>query len=103
MTLRDANDLVLPAVRATIAALPHDRDGEYAAIIRLAEQYAAAIDDAYDPKVHAWALRNLGPLLHDALEALGATPAARGKTVKEGPATGGTNRLAALRAAHRAS
>lgn len=101
MTLRDANDLVLPAVRATIAALPHDRHGEYAAVIKLAEQYAAVIDESsWDPKVRAWAMRNIGPLLLDALEALGATPAGRKQEVK---ATGGPGRLAALRAAYPAS
>lgn len=96
---RDTNQLMLPAVKATIAALTTtDSD---AAIIRLAEQYAAVIDAAADK---TYAMRWIGPLLHDALESLGATPVARSKTSKEGRAPGASgSRLAVLRATYSAS
>ena len=70
--LRDADELLSPAVASTITALglgPED-----AAVVKLAERYAAAIDQAKDP---AYAARWLGPLLMDTLTALQATPASR--------------------------
>lgn len=94
--LRDADELLLPEVKRTIAALETtQRD---VAAERLAERYAALIDSHKDP---AWALRWIGPLLLDSLESLGATPAARGK-LREGTASGGGTSLARLRAARRA-
>lgn len=104
--LRDADELILPAVRESIAALEDrtDDDAIYSAVIKLAERYAAAIDAAEGDKAQAWAMRNLGPLLLDCLESLGATPVAKTRTRgKEGTASGGTSRLATLRAAHTAS
>ena len=78
--LRDADELLGPAVEETLAALKlTERD---AAAAQLARRYAAAIDAAASP---AAALRHLGPLLAKALEALRATPAARpaGKRVPQ--------------------
>src|ERR1700685_535359 len=72
MALRDASELIYPAVTEAIAGLalkPED-----AAAVRLAERYAQIIDESRD---HAWAGRWLMPLLLDTLTALGATPAAR--------------------------
>lgn len=73
--LRDADELMRPAVDETIRALGlEDID---AAAIKLAQKYADAIDSARD---QAWAMRWIGPLLLQCLESLGATPVARGKT-----------------------
>ena len=100
--VRDTDKMLLPAVKTSVAALK-DRTEADDALIRLAEQYAAEID-ATPPEKQYYALRYLGPLLHDALESLGATPVARTRTRgKEGTTAGGTSRLAALRAAHTAS
>jgi hypothetical protein len=100
--LRDTDTMLLPAVKASVAALK-DRTEADDALVRLAEQYAAEIDATPEDKQY-YALRYLGPLLHDALESLGATPVARTRTRgKEGTPAGGTSRLAALRAAHPAS
>lgn len=99
MALRDADELILPAVKATIAALEATTDAD-TGIIKLAERYAAALDAATTTREKAYALRYLGPLLHDALESLGATPAARSKTTGRTAAGGG--QLAQLRAARRA-
>jgi hypothetical protein len=115
--LRDASELLWPAVQETLAAL--DLGSEHAAARRLAQRYAQVIDGLPDhdeytsERAHdqAWALRWIGPLLLDALVQLGATPAARAaidKTVKPG---GGSqpdapesqlDRLRASRAARRA-
>ncbi len=120
--LRPADDLLEPAVAATVEALttaPED-----AAAIRLAQRYAATIDRAvqvaadldeippedYDTgkliqtlraKVEAQAvLADLGPKLLAALDALGATPAARAR-LKAGGAPSVPTKLAALREARR--
>src|SRR5258707_14816301 len=96
--LRDAGELLGPAVAGAVAALTlAPADG---AAVKLAQRYAAAIDDADN---RAEALERLGPRLLAALESLGATPAARAK-LKEGKATGGgkPSGLQALREAHRA-
>lgn len=123
--LRPAEQLLAPIVAAAIAELeltPAD-----AAVVRLAEEYAARLDEAAhlahrlavlaeradDPaeayrllgKVQAQTvLSDLGPKLLAALAALGATPAARAR-IRSG-AGGGAPRaaggLAALREAHRA-
>lgn len=79
--LRDAAELLAPAVEETIAALRLEEQD--VAAVKLARRYAAAIDDAVDP---VGALRYLGPQLLSVLESLGATPAARVRLLK-----GGTN------------
>lgn len=93
--LRDASELLWPAVSETLATL--DLGSEHAAAKKLAQRYAQVIDGAND---QAWAARWLMPLLLDCLSELGATPAARARLVKGGkPADGKPNRLAQLRAA----
>jgi len=74
VALRPADDLLLPAIEVTLAAL--DLKPEDAAVAQLARLYARTIDRARDP---AWAARWLMPLLSDALAALQATPMSRGK------------------------
>jgi hypothetical protein len=95
--LRDAGELLGPAVAETVAALTlTPADG---AAVKLAQRYAAAIDTAESP---GEALERLGPKLLAALESLGATPAARAR-LKEGKGSGGKpSGLQALREAHRA-
>lgn len=104
VTLRDVNELLLPEIRRTIGALDGTLTAD-SATIKLAERYAAAIDAADTPQLEAWALRNLGPLLLDALTELGATPAARARITKQPDRkTGsGSSKLTQLRAAHTAS
>lgn len=69
--LSSINDLLLPAVLATIAELElSDQDQ---AAIRLATTYAEAMDQSDDPAV----LERLGPKLLAVLVELGATPKAR--------------------------
>ena len=77
--LRDASELLFPAVTATLASLGIDTaDGSQdAAAAKLALQYAITIDRATPGKDYGYALRWLGPELHKILESLGATPAAR--------------------------
>ena len=94
--LRNASELLAPAVTETIAALK--LAGEDAAAVRLAQRYAAAIDAAED---HAAALDRLGPKLLAVLESLGATPDARTRLKKGRPSAGKPSGLAALQA-HRA-
>lgn len=58
-------------------------DSDKAAAV-LARRYAEQIDASRDdPKLHAWALRWLGPLLLDCLKQLNMTPAARSDIAKE--------------------
>lgn len=95
--LRDADTLLAPAVAETIAAL--DLAPEDTAAVRLTLQHAATIDACDNPE---WAMRWLAPLLLDALEALGATPAARARLKGGKPKDAAPNRLHALRAARRA-
>ena len=95
--LRDASELLYPAVMQAIAEL--GLLGSDAAAVKLAQNYAKAIDQASGAK-RATVLRALGPELLKVLEALGATPQARaaltrGQKAAEPKATG----LAALRAA----
>lgn len=90
--LRSADELLAPAVAASVAGLelaPSD-----AAVVRLAQSYAAAIDGAEDPRD---ALEKLGPKLLAALQALQATPAARARRRPQGGGSAGPNRLQALR------
>lgn len=96
--LRDASELLWPAVQETLASL--DLQPEDAAAAKLARRYARVIDqtpDTKQPSIMRW----LGPELQRILESLGATPAARAaltKGRKPEPETkpGG---LAAIRAA----
>jgi hypothetical protein len=90
--LRDTADLVEPAVRETLDAL--ELAGADTAVARLALAHARVLDTARDP---LYAARWHGPLLLDALTALGATPAARARLPK-GEAPPGPSRLDALRA-----
>ena len=70
--LRDAADLLAPAVEVTLTALKlGERD---AAAAQLARTLATAIDEAQNP---AAAVIKLGPLLLKVLVVLHATPAAR--------------------------
>jgi hypothetical protein len=93
--LRSVDNLIAPAVTETVDAL--DLAPEDAAAVRLAKQYAAAIDDApMDERVKV--LSDLGPRLLTALTELGATPKARAAAMKGG-GTRAESRLAAIRAA----
>jgi|SRR5581483_4498026 len=93
--LRDASELIWPAVSETLATL--DLGSEHAAAKKLAQRYAQIIDEAQDQR---WAARWLMPLLLDALTELGATPAAKARLTKGGkPGGGKPNGLAKLRAA----
>ncbi len=104
--LRDTSELLWPAVAETLSQL--DLGPEHAAAKKLAECYAKIIDQlpAAAPKGQqdrAWGLRWIGPLLLDALEQLGATPAARARikgSGKQGDAP--VSQLAKLRQARRA-
>lgn len=93
-SLRDASELLWPAVSETLATL--ELGGEHAAAKKLAQRYAQVIDGAKDQE---WAMRWIGPLLLDALTELGATPAAKARMTKGGkPGDGKPNRLTQLRA-----
>jgi hypothetical protein len=92
LRVRDASELLWPAVQETIASL--GLLAEDSAARKLAQQYAKVIDsqsghcrECTDPDCgrsqgSAWAMRWLGPLLLQALEALNATPAARAALTK---------------------
>ena len=75
--LRDAAELVSPALEESLSAL--DLDGKDAAVVALARSYARVLDTSRDP---AWSARWVGPLFLDALTALGATPAAKAALAK---------------------
>jgi hypothetical protein len=96
LPVRDADELLAPAVEETIAALKlGERD---AGTAQLALGYAQAIDVAKDP---AAALRVFGPLLLKSLEALKATPRSRAQAGEkpkrpQGPPSG----VSKLRASH---
>lgn len=95
--LRDAGDLISPAVAETISEIA--LTGADAAAVKLARRYAALIDASIDdPKLYAWSLRWIGPHLLATLESLGATPQARSR-LKGGLAPDVPTRLHALRAA----
>lgn len=105
--LRDASELLFPAVCATLASLGIDtRDGgKDAAAAKLAQAYARQVDNALPGKDYAWALRWLGPELHRVLESLGATPGARAAMTRGAKAAANDakpNGLARLRAAREA-
>lgn len=112
--------LLLPAVMETIGKL--ELDDADAGAVRLAQRYAATIDEArrlaaaldrmpysedtfkavaaLKAKVDAQTvLDTLGPKLLDVLQQLGATPKARAQLKGGGAQRGQTSRLAALRSA----
>lgn len=86
--LRDASELLWPAVAETLATL--DLGSEHAAAAKLARRYAQVIDSMPDRAPargapdQAWAMRWIGPLLLDCLTELGATPAAKARLTKGG-------------------
>ncbi len=90
--LRSADDLLASVVDTSIRALT--LQPEDAAVVRLARQYAAAIDADPDQ------LDALGPKLLAALNALGASPAGRTR-LKGGAPTRAESRLTVLRQARR--
>jgi len=115
--LRDASELLWPAVQETLTAL--GLGSEDAAARKLAQRYAQVIDGLPDrgegtsERAHdqAWGLRWMGPLLLDCLVQLGATPVSRAQVEKLTKAGGGTppdagpnqlDRLRASRASRRA-
>lgn len=97
MTVRDVSELLYPAVQEAIASL--GLLGSDAAAVKLAQQYARAIDAATDAK-RPYILRWLGPELLKVLVELGATPAGR-KNLEKGEKTEKTpeNGLQRLRSA----
>lgn len=102
MALRDASELLYPAVYATVMSLDIDRDGKDGAAAKLAVQYARTIDEAPPGKAYASAIRWLGPELLKVLAELGATPAARAamkKTVKPDAKPNGLQKLRDARSA----
>ena len=95
VALRPADEMIAPAIEETLAALElGEQDG---AAAQLARQYARIIDQCRD---QAWAMRWIAPLLLDALEQLGATPAARAR-LKGKPGERAPSQLDRLRAARR--
>jgi hypothetical protein len=92
--VRDADDLLAPAVAEAVAALGlRPEDTAAAALARL---YAERIDGA---ESEAAALKVFGPLLLRTLEALGATPGSRKATGRPRPSS---SKLAELRKVSRA-
>jgi hypothetical protein len=81
MGVRDASELLWPAVSQTLSQL--DLTDADAGAAKLAQRYSQVIEQHPD---QAWALRWIGPLLLDALTQLGATPAARAAITKKGGA-----------------
>jgi hypothetical protein len=108
--VRDADELLLPAVRASVAGLGELGDADQATA-RLAERYADLIDNAgrhcagcddgdCKRESNSWALRWIGPLLLDALGELGLSPAGRKRIGERKPAgPSAPSRIAQLRAA----
>lgn len=82
--LRDASELLYPAVAASIASLGIDTadGGPDAGMAKLALRLARVIDQAPDGKEQASALWHLGAELRACLESLGASPAARAAITK---------------------
>jgi hypothetical protein len=102
MPLRDASELLYPAVCETIAVLKLDPDGQDAAMAKLALRYARVIDQAPDGKEQVSALWHLGAELRGCLESLGASPAARAAIKTPGPPDAKPTGLQQLRAARSA-
>jgi hypothetical protein len=82
--LRDASELLYPAVMQAVAEL--GLLGSDSAAAKLAQQYARTIDQSGElgAKAYYTTLRWLGPELLKTLDALGATPQARGAARKGG-------------------
>lgn len=99
MPLRDASELLYPAVYATVMSLDIDRDGKDGGMAKLALRLARVIDQAPDGKEQASALWHLGAELRAVLESLGASPAARAALKTGSPADAKPNGLQALREA----
>jgi len=99
--LRDVSKLLYPAVCETVASL--ELDSKDAAAVKLAKEYARAIDELPDGKERTSALWHLGERLESLLAELGATPAARA-AMKTGNTSGNAavSKLDELRAARRA-
>lgn len=91
--MRDADDLLAPAVRETVAAL--DPPAEDAALVALARTLAASIDEMA-PAVRAAMIGQVSGQLMRALKDLDDR-ARRRRTASK---TGRPNRVAQLRAAH---
>jgi hypothetical protein len=101
MALRDASELLYPAVCEAVTSL--ELDSKDAAAVKLAKQYARTIDEAPPGKEYFARLRWLGPELDKVLAALGATPAARAAMKKPAkPADAKPSRLRQIRDAHSA-
>jgi len=99
--LRDASELLYPAVYATVMSLDIDRDGKDGGMAKLALRYARVIDQTPDGKEHVSALWHLGAELRACLESLGASPAARAAITKgsKGKPDAQVSKLDKLRAA----
>lgn len=91
-----ADNTMSAALAEALSHIDHLEDAD-AAVVRLAERYAVAIDWSDDPTE---ALATFGPKLRLVLESLGASPRARAalKAGEKGT-NAGSGRLAALRAA----
>jgi hypothetical protein len=105
--LRDASELLWPALAETLASL--NLGPEDAAAKKLAQRYAQVIDALPDKSPRgapgqAWGLRWIGPELLKVLDALGATPDARARISKlakgggDKPADAAPSQLDRLRA-----
>lgn len=95
---RDTAQMLLPAVTSTLDALNLGEQDKAAA--KLAIQYARHIDDAATSAEQEAAIRRLGPLLLDALEALGATPRSRKTKPAQPGTTPAADWLTEMRASH---
>jgi hypothetical protein len=110
--MRDASELLWPAVAETLSQL--NLDSEHAGAAKLAKLYARVIDtsdrhcagcqdaDCERTSAASWAARWIGPLLLDCLEQLGATPAARARLKGGKAADAPVSQLSKLRQARRA-
>lgn len=92
---RDPDELLLPSVEASIAALKLAEP--FQGIAQLARLLAQRIDEAADRAV---ALRILGPQLHKVLESLGGSPASRARMPSGKPQRSAPSKVAQIRAAH---
>src|SRR5260221_7831574 len=92
--LRDASELLYPAVYATVMSLglglgPDNVGGKDSAMAKLALRLARVIDATPDGKEHVSALWHLGAELRATLESLGGSPAARAAMKTPKPGTDG--------------
>lgn len=74
--LRDASELLYPAVYATVMSLDIDHDGKDGGMAKAALRLARVIDETPDSK-QASVLWHLVPELAKILESLGGSPASR--------------------------